>query len=333
VQGAGASSLALLAGCGRLPWQAQPPAHLPRIGWLSPEHPPPSGVSPPLNAFRDGLRKLGYVEGQNILIEQRYGEESSELLAAQAVELTQVPVDVIVTFGAPAPFAARQATQTLPIVMLGGPPDPVGYRLIESYARPGGNITGLTALPAGALGGKYLELLKVAAPGLSTVARLFDVGAGSFVGSSSERTNDTAAQALGLRVEVLEVRGPGDLEGALEAAHRAGAEALTVTGTPLFIAHARPIAEVALQHRWPTIAPWRPFAAAGFLMSYGAGALPEVARRAAAHVDKILKGTKPADLPVEQPMTFDFAVNMKTAQALGITFPNEIMLQVTEVIQ
>jgi putative ABC transport system substrate-binding protein len=339
VQGAGALSLALLAACGQWPSRAQEQrtARLPRIGWLSPGHSPSSGITVmatnPLDILRQGLGELGYVEGQNVLIVARSGEESSDLLAARAVELAQLPVDVIVAFGAPAPFAARQATQTVPIVMLGGSPDPVGYGLIASYARPGGNVTGLTALPAGALGGKYLELLKDVVPGLSKVARLFDASAGTFAGSSAERTNASAAQSLGLQVHVLEVRDPPELEGALAAAHRAGAEALTVVGTPLLMGHARRIAEVALQHGWPTIGPWRPFTQAGFLMSYGAGALPTVARRAADYVDKILKGAKPADLPVEQPMRFDFVINLRTAEALGLTIPRHILLQATEVIQ
>ncbi len=338
VQRAGAVGLGLLAiRCGGMPFQSRAPAPVPRIGWLSPGFQNPSGPSlgapGPLDAFRDGLRELGYVEGQNIAIDARYGEESPELLVERAAELTRVPVDVIVAFGAPSPLAARRATQTIPVVMLGGPPQPLEAGLIESYARPGGNVTGSTALPSGAIGGKYLELLKAAAPGVSKVARLFDVSAGSFAGSAAEQTSNTAAQVLGVQVHVLEVQGPGELEGALEAARREGADALTVTGTPLFIAHARRIADVALQYGWPAIAPWRLFVEAGILMSYGTGALPVMARRAAVYVDKILRGTSPAVIPVEQPTTFDFIVNLKTARALGLTIPQHVLLQATEIIQ
>jgi putative tryptophan/tyrosine transport system substrate-binding protein len=338
VQGMGAVGLGLLAGCGRWPGQAQPSPKVPRIGWLSPEESPPprrsEGASQgPVDIFREGLRELGYVEGQNITIEYRYADGSSDALVEHALELARSPVDLLVAFGAPSSFAARQATQTIPIVMLGGPPDPIGSGIISSYAQPGGNVTGLTALPVGLLSGKYFELLKEVSPGLSKMARLYDGGAGPLASPSAERSSDSAAASIGVQVLNLTVHGPDELEHALEVARREGADALQVTGTPLFTSHAKLIAEFALQHRWPAIAPWRVFPAAGLLMSYGAGGLPGLARRAAALVDKILKGARPADLPVEQPMTFDFVINLRTAHILGLTIPPHILYQATEVIQ
>jgi putative ABC transport system substrate-binding protein len=331
LRGAGVASLGLLARCGRLPGQG--PEAAPKvsiIGYLAPGF-GESGDSPQATtveereAFRQGLTALGYVEGQNLVIEYRYVGDSEAELREAAAELVRLPVDVIVTTGNAATLAARAATSTLPIVFRNAG-DPVGAGLVASLARPGGNATGLANINT-ALGGKRVELLAQVVPGLQRVALFWDPRASA----SGVQELQAAAQTLGLQLLLFEIREVTELEGAFAATSAQHAEGLLMSGANL--TRSRPqIVSLAASHRLPTLYPDGQAVREGGLMSYGAHLL-ELHRRAATYVDRILKGAKPADLPVEQPMTFDFVVNMKTAQALGITFPNEIMLQVTEVIQ
>jgi putative ABC transport system substrate-binding protein len=333
VVGAGAAGLGLLGGCGRWPWQAEAPAKVYRIGWLisgpaESTSPPAPGASPNHDAFRQGLADYGYVVGQNVAIEYRATDQGLERLRELAAELVGLPTDVIVA-SATAAVAAKQATDTIPIVFWGGG-DPVVLGLVPSLAYPGGNVTGVSADVQGALIGKRLELLKEAAPGIARVGILVD--ANTTMRVLNMQAAAAAAGALGLELQVLGVRSSDDLVGAFEMAVQAHVDGLLFVATALLAPNHAQIAELALRHRLPTISQAREVAEAGGLMAYGAS-LPALSRRGAYYVDRILRGAKPADLPVEQPMTFDFVVNLKTARELGITFPNEIMLQVTDVIQ
>jgi putative ABC transport system substrate-binding protein len=319
----GAAGLGLVAGCGRLPWQGQPPAKMHQIRYLSAFAPSPND-----EAFRDGLRDLGYVGGQNIAIEWRWANEQLDRLPEFAADLVRLPVDVVVTSGIVASGAAQTATSTIPIVMAFGG-DPVGTGLITSLAHPGGNITGVTNITS-QLSGKPLELLRDVLPTLHTVAVLWNPAESVSVPALEE--TEAAARALHVQVQSLEVRDADEFEGAFEIAMRARADALIALPAAFITNHASQITTLAARSRLPAVY-YRPeFVEVGGLMAY-APSIPALFRRAAYYVDRILKGTKPADLPVEQPMTFEFVVNMKTAQALGIIFPNEILLQVTEVIQ
>jgi putative tryptophan/tyrosine transport system substrate-binding protein len=323
---AGAAGLGLVAGCGRLPWQAEAPAKVPRIGVLAFVTADPSAADNA--AFRQGLRDLGYSEGQNITLEWRSPGDRRDQLPALTAELIGLPVDVIVAQGFAATEAAKQASTTIPIVMAFST-DPVRVGQVASLARPGGNLTGLATL-TGQLVGKRLELLRDTVPGLARVAML---GNPAVVERAFEfEETAAAAQALGLGLQSVELRSGRDLESAFASILQGRAEALVVQGNVVTNNHRPEIGDFATAHRLPTMTTRRAFVEDGSLLSYGPDFL-EMNRRAAYYVDRILRGTKPADLPVEQPMRFEFVVNMKTAQALGITFPNEIMLQVTEVIQ
>jgi putative tryptophan/tyrosine transport system substrate-binding protein len=319
---AGAAGVGLLAGCGRLPWQAEPTLGVPRIGWLSME----ADTQPWENALREGLRALGYQEGENILVESRYGVGTPEQLPALVADLTRLPVAVIVAATGTDAEAVLQATRTTPIVVALSS-DPVGAGLVASLARPGGNITGLSIF-APRLSGKRLELLHDTLGRPSRLAILGNPATTAWAMEAPETL--AAAAALGMPVQVLEASEPSALERLIEAAMREHVGGLIVlTGTNPYRSR---IIELAAQNRLPAMYPQRDFVAAGGLMSYGPS-YPAVLRRAAYYVDRILKGTQPADLPIEQPMTFEFVVNLKTARELGITFPDEIMLQVTEIIQ
>jgi putative tryptophan/tyrosine transport system substrate-binding protein len=326
VVSAGAFSTGLLAGCGRLPWQVQAPVA--RIGHLvaGPSNDPSALAG--REAFQSGLREFGYVDGQNIIIEWRSTEGQMDRLAEAADELARLPVDILVAAGPPVISAARRATSTIPIVMVSGD-DPVGLGFVASLARPGGTITGLSNM-ATRLSGKQLELLKVTAPGGSRVAVLWDAAQPGHL--LALREFEAAARVLAVQVQSLELREPSDFAAAFERALGQGTDALVVLQSGLTLAYGAQIREFAAQNRLPAMYSFRHWVEAGGLMSYATSA-PTLHRRAAYYVDRILKGTKPADLPIEQPMTFDFVVNLKTAAALGITFPREIMLQVTEVIQ
>jgi putative tryptophan/tyrosine transport system substrate-binding protein len=323
---AGAAGFGLLAGCGRLPGQAEQPAKVPHVGVLSLITADPSDVDNA--AFRQGLRDLGYSEGQNITLEWRASSSGGNQYPELAADLVTRSVDLIVAQGFTASKAAKQASVTIPVVMAYSP-DPVRNGFVASLARPGGNVTGLATL-TGQLGGKRLELLRDAVPGLARVAMLWSPGGGERAYEFAETA--AAAQALSLGLQSVELSLGGDLESAFERILQGRAEALFLQGNLVNNRYQLEIGEFTTAHRLPTIATRRENVVAGALISYGPS-LAEMNRRAAYYVDRILKGAKPADLPVEQPMTFDFVVNLKTAQALGITFPNEIMLQVTEVIQ
>ena len=306
---------------------AQQTARVRRVGWLSPG----SGTSDEnfLASFRDGLRELGWVVGQNIAIEPRWAEGRFERLPDLAAELVRLKVDVIVAAVTQASLAAKHATGTIPIVMV-GVGDPLGSGLVDSLARPSGNVTGPSSMLA-EVSKKQLALLKETVPKASPVAVLWNP-ANPVWQAAALRETEVAARAMGLRLQLLEARGPDELEGAFAAMTRERAGVLFVPADIIFVRHAQQMADLAARHRLPAMYGFREHVEAGGLMSYAAS-FSVIFRRAATFVDKILKGARPADLPVEQPMTFEFVVNMKTAQALGITFPNEIMLQVTEVVQ
>jgi len=321
----GAAGLGMLAGCGRLPGQAQPRVQVHRLGWLNGTN--PTANAPILGLFRQALGELGYVEGQNLTVEYRWGDGSEARLAEPAAELARLPVDVFVVPSTTLAQVVREATTTVPIVVARAG-DPVAAGLAASYAHPGGNVTGVLSL-TGELNGKRLQLLKEAVPSISRVAVLYDA---AIPGQYSSEASGRDAQAVDVQLHVMELRSPEEFDAAFEAAAREGVDALFVAPNPLSNAHRARIIQLAARHRWPSMYPLRQFVDEGGLMAYD-GSLTDLWRRVAAYVDKILKGAKPADLPIEQPMTFDFVVNLKTARALGITFPNEIMLQATEVIQ
>jgi putative ABC transport system substrate-binding protein len=330
VGGAGVAGLGLVAGCGQWPGQteraAQPPPKAARIGFLSGAV--ETSYTATLDVFQQALAELGYVGSNSIIIETRFAGGQADRLHALAAELVQMPVELIVAPGTVAVRAAKEATASIPIIMVRGD-DPVAFGLVESLARPGGNVTGLTIMVL-QLAGKRLELLKDAFPGLSRVGVLWNPAITERIAEFTE--TEVAARALHVQLVSLEVRQPSDLDAAFDVAMSQGIEGLLTLDNILTVIHANRIAAFAAKSGLPLISQNRELAEAGGLMFYGSSNVDQF-RRAAYYVDRILKGTKPADLPVEQPMRFDFVVNMKTAQALGITFPNEIMLQVTEVIQ
>jgi putative tryptophan/tyrosine transport system substrate-binding protein len=283
-----------------------------------------------LEAFRQGLRELDYVEGQNLVIEDRYAEGRDERLPDLATELVRLQVDVIVAGGSNAIRAAQDATRTIPIVMA-GTGDPVGQGFIASLAHPGGNITGLSALGA-ELPGKRLELLKEIAPQSGRVAVLANPASPNHASTMHNLTR--AAQVLGLHLHVVELRHADELDSAFAAMTQARADALLVIDDSQLLnrQRARVVANLAAQHRLPAMHGWREYVDAGLLMSYGPSQL-DMQRRTAVYVAKILKGAKPADLAVEQPTKFELVINLKTAQALGITIPPALLILADEVIQ
>jgi putative ABC transport system substrate-binding protein len=307
---------------------AQPAGKVHRIGWLSPGFPRPDR-DPPVDAFRQGLRDLGYVEGQNLVIAYRGAEGQDARLPALAAELVGLPVDVIVAVGPTATRAAQHATRTLPIVMT-GTADPVGAGLVASLARPGGNTTGVSLMMA-ELPGKRLEILKETVPQSTRVAVLANPAFEVYPLYLHNLT--VAARALGLHLQVVEVRSGEELAPAFAAMTRERADALMVLADPLLMdTLLGQVADLAATHRLPAMYNWRMYVEAGGLMSYGPS-LPERHRRAATYVDKIFKGANPADLPVEQPTKFELVLNLKTAQALGLTIPPTLLFQADEVIQ
>jgi putative tryptophan/tyrosine transport system substrate-binding protein len=305
---------------------AQPLARVVRIGFLGNAS---AFATPLVEAFRQGLREQGWVEGQTIAIEFRWAEGELERLPDLAAELVRLKVDVIVTSGGtPVSLAVKQATDTIPIVMTVGA-DPVGTGLVASLARPGGNITGLTLFTP-ELEGKRLELLKELVPGISRVAVLANpVNPAT---ARMVRETEVAAQALSIPLQPLEVRDPGEFEGAFAAMTSAKADALIVLPDPMLTAQRTRIVELAAKHRLPAMYGFREDADAGGLMAYATD-YPDLLRRAAAFVDKILKGAKPADLPVEQATKFELIINLKTAKALGLTISPLLLFQADEVIQ
>jgi len=305
------------------PADAQSPA-APRIGVLTLFAPP----DPQVEALKQGLRELGWIEGQNVGLEHRYTEGKLERLPDLVAELLRLKVDVIVTGGEAGIRAARDATRTIPIVMANSG-DPVGTGLIASLARPGGNITGLSLLLS-ELGGKRLALLRETVPKVSHVAVLWNPT--NAAKPLEWKSIQVAAGALGVRVTSFEVREPTDFALAFAAVAKARSNALTPLSEPLTRAHRRQIGEFAVKNRLPMIAENREFAEAGGLMTYGPS-LPDLYRRAATYVDKILKGAKPADLPVEQASKFELVINLKTAKALGLKIPQTILVRADEVIR
>jgi putative ABC transport system substrate-binding protein len=307
--------------------EAQQPTKVYRVGRLQPAS--PIEPNPLLEAFRQALRALGYVEGQNLVLEVRAAEGSPERLRDLAAELVRLQVDVIVAAGSPAIRAAQHATRTIPIVMA-APPDAVAEGFVASLAHPGGNTTGLSWLGA-MLPSKRLELLKETVPQRARIAVLANPVYEAY--GTWRHTLTVAAQALGLHLHVVELRSADELDSAFAAMTREGADTLLVLSDPALMAplHER-IADLAATRRLPAMYDWRMYVDAGGLMSYGPS-LPEIHRRAATYVDKILKGAKPADLPVEQPTKFELVINLKTARALGLTIPPSILFQADEVLQ
>jgi putative ABC transport system substrate-binding protein len=309
--------------------EAQLPQTMPRIGYLAlSPGPSDAGSSERSEALAHGLRELGYVEGQNLILEYRWSAGNVERLQAHAAELVRLGVQVIVTQGAVATQAAKDLTRSIPIVMAGDA-DPVGDGFVASLGRPGGNITGVTARHR-ELSGKRLELLKDTVPGMVRVAVFWNP-----VEVNAERQlrdTEDAARVLGLQVHALEVRGPDDLEGAFAAALQGHADGLIVLAGPGIADHRTRLVDLAAQSRLPAMYLGRAVTEAGGLMSYAASSR-DLGRRAAAYVDRILKGAKPADLPVEQPTKFELVINVKTAQAMGLTIPPTLIFQADEVIR
>jgi putative ABC transport system substrate-binding protein len=314
---------------------AQSARNVPRIGYLSPSSPSdPERLASPfgergLAAFRQGLRDLGYVEGQNIAIEYRWAEGRFERLPDLAAELVRLKVDVIVSVVTQATLAAKNATRTIPIVLVAAG-DPLGSGLVANLAHPGGNVTGPSSMYAD-LAGKQLELLKETVPKVSRVAVLWNPANAAWQAQMLRQT-EIAARALGLQVQLLKARGPDELEGAFAAMTRERASALLVQVDVIFALHARRIADLAAKRRVPAMYGSREHVEVGGLMSYAPN-VPDLFRRAATYVDKILKGAKPADLPVEHPTKFELVVNLKTAKALGLTIPPSLLLRADQVIE
>jgi len=303
---------------------AQPSGQVYRIGFLSTD-PLPAQL---WEALLDGLRERGYSEGRNLVFERRFSEGHAERFPALAAELVQLRVDCIIVPTTPAALAAKHATQTIPIVMTTAI-DPVGGGLVASLARPGGNLTGLSVL-APELSGKRLELLQEVVPGTTRVAVLWN--AANPANAAAWHETQAAAGALGLRLHAQEVRDAQDLESAFARMAQAHPEALLVLEDALINMHRPQIAEFVTQQHLPSVFVHREWVVAGGLMSYGPS-LPDLFRRAATYVDKLLKGAKPADLPVEQPMKFELVINLKTAQALGLTIPPSVLFQADEVMR
>jgi len=312
-----------LAMCGAVA-RAQQPAEIPRIGILIPSS---ASSSARVEAFRRRLRELGYVEGKNITIEYRYAEGKLERLPDLAAELVQLKVDVIVTTG-PGILPAKKASQAIPIVFTGAP-DPVGGGLVSSLARPGGNITGLSVM-APDLDGKRLELLKEAFPKVVRVAFLW--GPGSARGNLALTDMEAAAKALGVKLQSLPVRSLDDFDGAFARAKRDGAQALITTPTALINTQRRQVLDFAAKNRLPAMYASSEFVEAGGLMSYASNPTDSW-RRVADFVDKILKGTKPADIPVEQPAKFEFLISLIAAKQIGVTIPSSVLSRADRVIK
>jgi putative tryptophan/tyrosine transport system substrate-binding protein len=300
--------------------RAQQSAKIPRIGIID--------DSPIWNAFRQGLRDLGYVDGQNIAFEYRYAGGMPDRLAWVAVELVRRPVDLIATFGTAPTLAAKQATTTIPIVMI-GIGDPVGAGLVPSLARPGGNITGNTILGP-EIAGKRLQLLKEVIPALSRVAFLWNPNNASHPGQLAELRE--AATTLGIKLLPVAVRSSDELDDAFAAMTRERPDAFLMTADPLHQLSIGRIIDFLASNRLPAMFVTREVAVAGGCLSYGAS-LPDLFRRGASYAHKILQGTKPADLPVEQPVKFELVVNLKTAKAIGLSIPESFLLRADEVIE
>ncbi|HEV2041641.1 MAG TPA: ABC transporter substrate-binding protein [Casimicrobiaceae bacterium] len=307
--------------------EAQQAGKVYRVGYLS--TPTRESVEHGLAAFLRTLRGLGWIEGQNLIIEYRWAEGNVELLPGLAAELVRNKVDVIVAPAGSAALAAKNATSSIPIVMIFAS-DPVETGLVASLRRPGGNITGTTFTPGPEIFGKQLQILKEAVPRASRVAVLSNPADASF--AFQVREVEATARSLGIRLQHVEARGPEEFERAFAAMARERADALLVTGTSTFLAHRVRLAELAVKGRVPTMHSFRESVEAGGLMAYAVN-MADFVGRSAVYVDKILKGAKPADLPIEQPTKFELIINLKAAKALGITVPQALVLRADEVIQ
>jgi putative ABC transport system substrate-binding protein len=303
--------------------EAQPAAKTPRIGLL--DSGSMTGRAPLWDAFRQGMRELGYVEGQTVIFEARGADGNRERLPALAAELVRLPVDVLVTVGGLAADEARQATARIPIVQASG--DPTRGGRVASLARPGGNVTGLSTRTV-ELSAKRLELARELAPGASRFAILVieSVAATAFV-----RETQAAAQAIGVRLHVVRLRSLAELDEAFSTIARERPGVLIVAGSPQLFGERQRLAELAVRHRLATMHSSRVYVVAGGLIAYGTN-LAALFRRAAVYVDKILKGAKPGDLPIEQPTKFDLLINLRTAKALGLTIPSAMLVRADEVI-
>src|SRR5262245_40676236 len=305
--------------------EAQQPNKGPLIGFLGGNS--SSDLSPRVDGFKQGLRELGYVEGENINIEYRFADGKVERLPDLAAELIRLKLDCIVTAGTPATHAAKQATSTIPIVM-GNVDDPIAQGFAISLARPGGNITGMTDI-ASELAGKRLELLKEAVPKLSRVAVLWTPNP---PGSPQWEESRKTGLELGLQIHSMEVRNATDLESAFSEAIKARSAGLTVVAAPLLGANQKRIADLAIKHRLPVMWPFRQYVEAGGLMVYGPF-MPDLYRRAATLVDKILKGARPADLPIERPIKFELIMNLNNAKQIGLTIAPNLLARADKVIR
>jgi putative tryptophan/tyrosine transport system substrate-binding protein len=306
--------------------QAQQPARIPRIGFVS--NTTPSAVAARIDAFLQGLRELGYVEGKNIVIEYRHSEGKPDRLAALVAELVRLKVDIIVTSGPSVSRAAKKTTSTIPIVF-SQEGDPVGSGLVASLARPGGNLTGLSTVSP-ELHGKRLEILKEVLPNLARVVVLGTSTVESHAVFLKEQ--EPTARALRVQLQYLDLLNSKDIEIAFRTANKGRADALLVLAGPVLIAHLRRVVDLAAKSRLPAMYNFPEFVEAGGLMTYGVNNV-DMARRAATYVDKILKGAKPADLPVEQPTKFDFIVNLKAAKQIGLTIPPNVLVRADRVIR
>ena len=306
--------------------QAQQPAKVPRIGFLNTNA--PAAFTTRTEGFRQGLRDLGYVEGKDILVEYRYAEGKLDRLPVLTAELVRLKVDVIVTAVSSSTRSAKEATHTIPIVMAQDN-DPVGNGFIASLARPGGNITGLSTLSP-EIGGKQLELLKGVVP---RIVRAAVIGTSTLPGHAQRlKETELAAAALRVQLQYLDVLSPEDIETAFRHASKGRADALVVLGGLVLISHRAQVANLAAKNRLPAIYNVPEFVDAGGLMTYGASYI-DLYRRAATYVDKILKGAKPADLPVEQPTEFEFIINLKAAKQIGLTIPPNVLARADKVIK
>jgi ABC-type uncharacterized transport system substrate-binding protein len=306
---------------------AQQPKKVPRIGFVSgsgDRNNPGASVE----AFRQGLREVGYIEGKNILVEYRYPDGRLDRVPGLVNELVQLKVDVLVTVPLPAIRAANQATKTIPIVMV-ATVDPVATGLADSLARPGGNITGLTTLGR-ELSGKRLELLKEVVLRISRIGVLWEPDAPAAAISFKEY--EAAARPLNIQMQSLEVRGPNDMEGAFQAATKGHVNALITVRSILLGRYPRRIADLAIKSRLPSMSELGHYVESGGLMSYSANEADQY-KRAAVYVDKILKGAKPADLPVEQPTKFELVINLKTAKQIGLTIPPDVLARASRLIK
>lgn len=306
--------------------QAQPGASLPRIGYLSPGSADSHG--PLFKAFREALRELGHVEGRNVVFEYRWAGGSHDKLGVFAAELVRLKPVVLMTSGTPASLALKEAAGQIPVVLL-GVADPVRVGLVQTLARPGGNVTGLS-LNVLEIAGKRVELLRDAVPGLARVGVVWNPA--NEGAALAAREVDAAARVLGLQSQLHEVRGPGDFKTAFDGAVKGRVGGVIVQEDPLTVIHRKTITGLALERHLPGIFGLKQFVEAGGLMSY-APSYVDLYRRASVFVDKILRGARPADLPVEQPTTYELVINLKTARALGLTLPSSLLLRADQVIE